>query len=56
VLLIVKLSFDVSVPLLCGLYNTFSKKTIIIELEMDTKVLYENFWYDLYISEEVKEM
>jgi hypothetical protein len=56
VLLIVKLSFDVSVPLLCGLYNTFTKVKTIIELEMDTEVFYEDFWYDLYISEEVKEM
>jgi len=54
VLLIVKLSFDVSVFLLCSLYNTFMKKTII-ELEMDTIVLYKDFWYGLR-KEEIKEM
>jgi len=43
----VKLSFDVSVSLLCGLYNTFTREKFIIELEMDTVVLNKDFWYDL---------
>jgi len=45
-LLIVKLSFDVSVLLLCGLNITLSGK-IIIELELDAKVLNKDFWNGL---------
>lgn len=40
-------------PSCVALYNTFTKK-IIIELEMDTKVLNRDFWYGL--RKEVKEM